>query len=715
MSMKIEEYTEEFIKDLRNDAAVFDTDTEDLFYDRTLELLEENEEFQDPVLFYFGKNGRRNRFMQINGYCFDETDKSLVLFIYDFVDSIKPGTLTNSQIDVLYKRLLSFLDEAVNGDIREYCDASDEVIPLAELLSQRLSIDESNPNPILKIRFYIITNKTLSNKVKKLKEADFNELPVELNVWHMERFLELEEARDTEPIRINIKEEFGVPGIPCIEGKVGDDLGYKAYIAIIPGKLLADIYISYGSKVLEGNVRAFLGTSGSKSVNSGIKRTIINEPSRFFTYNNGIATTASFANVENVDGQYMITELEDFQIINGGQTTASLAEAVLKKNNVLLEGIFVPMKLTVIEDRDSIEEDGIRFYDSMVEKIARYANSQNKVTAADFFSNNPFHVVMEQMSKKYLAPPVNDNPNPTGWYYERTKKKYNQEQMKMSKPERDKFARKYPKKQIIKKEQLAKYLYAIEGKPDLVAKGQNWVMKDFGVKINEVYKKNREQFNEFYFKKCVAATILYRTVDNYLEKLKKIPGAWYTVGGYKLDIVPYSIAKIISVIPKGYSINWMEIWQKQSLSSELMHEIEIVTKMTNDFICDSNGMIVTEYCKKHETWEAYLRVPYKLSEAFINTLVKESYVQERAEEAKKEQKENNSIRDSLQIVQKGSLYWKTMLQEAVKRNLVSYKDISLMKVAIDVETTGKMPTTLQTKAILKLEKKLSDAGIDVVL
>ena len=99
------------------------------------------------------------------------------------------------------------------------------------------------------------------------------------------------------------------PDIPCIKGEIGDNLGYNAYIAIIPGRLLADIYIEYGSKVLEGNVRAFLGTAGSKSVNSGIRRTIINEPDRFFTYNNGIATTAARISTSEKKGQLFITEI----------------------------------------------------------------------------------------------------------------------------------------------------------------------------------------------------------------------------------------------------------------------------------------------------------------------------------------------------------------------------------------------------------------------
>lgn len=268
---------------------------------------------------------------------------------------------------------------------------------------------------------------------------------------------------------------------------------YEAYIGIIPGKLLADIYIEYGSRVLEGNVRAFLGTKSAKGVNNGIKRTINNEPSNFFTYNNGIAITATEVSIESKNGQLYITGVTDLQIINGGQTTATLAEAVLKKTNPSLEGIYVPFKLTVISDREQENSEGILIYDQMIHDIARFANSQNKVTAADLFSNDPFHIWMEKASKRYLAPPVRYNI-PTGWYYERARKKYQQEQLKLKGDDLKRFLAKYPKKQIISKEQLAMYLTAIAGKPHLCSKGKNWVMKEYGAEIGEIYKKDKRSF-----------------------------------------------------------------------------------------------------------------------------------------------------------------------------------------------------------------------------
>lgn len=364
------------------------------------------------------------------------------------------------------------------------------------------------------------------------------------------------------------------------------------------------------------------------------------------------------------------------------------------------------MKITIIEDRDSTDINGIKHYDKMVQDISRYANSQNKVTAADFFSNSPFHIIMEQMSKKHMAPPVGGTPFPTGWYYERARKKYNQEQIKMTKAERERFAKKFPKKQIIKKELLAKYLYSIECKPDIVSRGSNWTMKDFGESINKAYVNNKAVFNEFYFKKCVASAIVFQTVDRMVQT-----APWYQKGGYKLNIVPYSIAKIISSIPNGKSVDWMRIWQSQSLYPSFVSEVEKVTKMTNDFIQDSKGIIVTEYCKRKETWEAYKGVQYSLSKEFIEDLTETEEIISQANSARKEQKEINDITLEVEVVNLGSKYWRELLDEGEKRGLLSYRDSSFLTVAAEMETTGKLPSQLQAKEIMAIRARLDKEGL----
>lgn len=746
-----QEYKQEFLDSLRADSAINGSDTQDEFLSCTLGMLEDFDEVQSPQKVGFGdKRCSGQHVMRIDAYAFDETDHSLELFINDFQDAYETGNLTGSRVDELYWLMYYFLNEVCNGNITKYFDDSDDALKIAALIKRRMNAIGDDPEQILKIRMFILTNKELSTDIlnrnlletkirktkgsktvkstKKIKKADFNGKPLEINIWNLERFYDKEKSFSSDPIVIDFRNDYSCDGIPCIKGNIGENLGYEAYIAIIPGKLLSEIYIEHGSKVLEGNVRAFLGTSGSKSVNSGIRRTINNEPDKFFTYNNGIATTAADVETEEKDGQLYITKIVDLQIINGGQTTASLAEAVLKKTNPELNGIFVPMKLTVIDDRETENEDGVRFYDQMVQNIAKYANSQNKVTAADLFSNDPFHIWMEKMSKKIFAPAIHYSV-PTGWYYERSRKRYEQEQFKLkSETDRKRFRAKYPKDQLITKEQLGMYLTTIKEQPNIVAKGKNFVIKEFNTIISQDYKTNKGCFNEFYFKKCICAAIIYRTVDNYLEShkdsAKRPTGFWYKAGGYKLDIVPYSIAKIIHSIPAGYTIDWNYIWNRQDLSPAFMHEIEIVTKMTNDFICDSHGVIVTEYCKRPETWVAYRdNVRYTPSEKFLSELMPESITKELEVASQKDQKDTNDLNYVTEIIKLGAGYWQRLLEEGTSRAALGYVEQNTLRQAVDFAYKGNIPcsasgkvparTMALAKSIYDVKDKLESLGIKI--
>ena len=745
------EYKQEILDSLRADSAINGSDTQDEFLSCTLGMLEDFDEVQSPQKVGFGdKRCSGQHVMRIDAYAFDETDHSLELFINDFQDTYETENLTGGKVDELYWRMYYFLDEVCNGKIANYFDDSDDALKIAALIKRRMNAIGDDPEQILKIRMFILTNKELSTDIlnrnlletkirktkgsktvkstKKIKKADFNGKPLEINIWNLERFYEKEKSFSSDPIVIDFRNDYSCDGIPCIKGNIGENLGYEAYIAIIPGKLLSEIYIEHGSKVLEGNVRAFLGTSGSKSVNSGIRRTINTEPDKFFTYNNGIATTAADVETEEKDGQLYITKIVDLQIINGGQTTASLAEAVLKKTNPELNGIFVPMKLTVIDDRETENEEGVRFYDQMVQNIAKYANSQNKVTAADLFSNDPFHIWMEKMSKKIFAPAIHYSV-PTGWYYERSRKRYEQEQFKLkSETDRKRFRAKYPKEQLITKEQLGMYLTTMKEQPNIVAKGKNFVIKEFNTIISQDYKTNKGCFNEFYFKKCICAAIIYRTVDNYLESHKdsarKPTGFWYKAGGYKLDIVPYTIAKIIHSIPAGFTLDWNYIWNRQDLSPAFMHEIEIVTKMTNDFICDSHGVIVTEYCKRPETWVAYRdNVGYAPSEKFLSELMPESVTKEQEVASQKDQKDTNDLNYVTEIIKLGAGYWQRLLEEGTSRAALGFVEQNTLRQAVDFARKGNIPcsasgkvparTMALAKSIYDVKDKLESLGIKI--
>lgn len=702
--MTLEEYRIGLLDELKQNASINQNTMDDEFLVSKLNLLEQVQELDSPNIYYFQRTGRANKIMQIDGYAFDDSEKSLSIIISDFAEDENPEPLINTKIETYVSRMVYFIEESVGEGITEYCDDSDEIIPISKDIRRRIQmkssasrIDES----IEKIKLYIITNRKLSNRVKKLKEKSVFDIGVDTHIFDIERFYEIElSGRETEPILIKIS-DYGHPeGVPCVLAEMREASDYDAYLGIIPGKLLSDIYYDHGSRLLEGNVRAFLSTRGN--VNKGIRATILKEPTRFFTYNNGIATTASRIKVENGNSGLRITEIEDFQIINGGQTTASLTSAAIKEKNSL-EGIYVPFKITVVKNEEE--------YEDIVSFIAKYANSQNKVTAADMFSNHRFHIQMEKMSEKILAPASNEIIHPTVWYYERSRGKYEQKMFKyLTKSERDKFQRKYPKTQVIKKEELAKYLNTINGYPHYVSKGAMKNMQEFAKFIDSMWVSNKDQINEHFFRRAVVSTIIFRQVDKLVYKMP-----WYEKGGYKANIVTYAIAKLISSLPKGYSIDYDRIWKNQNISSAFAREIEVLGSITQDFIIDSGGMIVTEYCKKEETWTKYKTIPYQISEELINELVDENIEYSKKTNAIKEERLENKVSAEIMVYNLGEEFYKNLLENARKYREFVPHDESMLKFAISMYSSNpKVPSAKQSKEILRIVKKFEDLGVILI-
>lgn len=696
LDTSFEEFRNEYLEDVRINAQIDGTMPDEFFFSDALEKLSSMGELVDPRIKPTQKRCRNNRIMSFDAYCFDESDKSVVLVSNDFKDTAD-ATLTKTEIDTIKARMLNFLQEAYDEKLGVYFDITDEMLAVGRDIGRRMKIDYvdiENDNSINQIKLYIITNKLLSEKVTSFRSEDFLGKKVELNVWSIKRFFDLyQSGRDREPIVIDT-EKYGVEGIPCIKAEMSGSLDYDAYLAIVPGQFLHNIYYEHGSRLLEGNVRSFLSNRGK--INKGIRETIRKEPTKFFTYNNGIACTAAKISLSE-DGRF-ITSMEDLQIINGGQTTASMTSAVLK-DKLPLDNIFIPMKLTVIKNDD---------YDTMIQNISRYANSQNPVKEADLFSNHPFHRTFETLSKKVAAPIYGDNVNNTFWYYERSRGKYEQEQLKfVRKSEKDAFFRKYPKSQVIKKEELAKYFTCGELlRPDIVSKGSAKCMSFFAEYIDEKYQKNPEYFNDEFYRMAICFVILFRTTDKIVNKSE-----WYNVGGYKLNIVPYTISKLIQSIPKGYCLDYDLIWKKQQLYPSLNAQIEKIARITNEFIQKSNGIIVTEYCKKEDTWKKYKDVSISLDKSFLDDLASKEIIESKIQSSIKEKKLEKDVNCMVEVYNLGSTYWTNLLAEGMKRHILSPTEMDLLKLAVAYADGKKFPSDKQAKLIWKIREKLDQAGV----
>lgn len=699
MEITYEEYKQECLDDIHLEAQIEGTTYDDRFLTDALDKLVVMGELMDPQPLCVNKRGRKNRIMSFDALAFDDSDKSVILISNEFKDSVT-DTLTMADLNKVQTRMLNFLEEAYDGTLEKYFDIYDDVLKMGKNIARRMRIDyvnAENDESIDKIKLIIITNQDISNSVKELPPFTFLNKKVGVSIWSTMRFFELyQSGREREPIIIRT-EKYGVDGLPCIKANMVDNIDYDAYLAIVPGEFLHKIYYDHGSHLLEGNVRAFLSNRGK--INKGIRNTIRTEPTKFFTYNNGIACTA--AKIKLSSDEHKITEIEDLQIINGGQTTASLTSAVLK-DKLPLDNIFVPMKMTVVKNDD---------YDTMIQNISKYANSQNTVTDADFFSNHPFHRRLAELSTRTPAPAKDGSLHGTYWYYERSRGKYEQEQFKLrKKSDVDNFKKKYPKNQVVKKEELAKYYTAAELlRPDRVSAGSQKVMKFFAEVIDKKYQACSEYFNAEFFKRCVCYTILYRETDRIVNKSE-----WYNVGGYKLNIVPYTISKIVSLLPTGYMLDFESIWRKQELYHSLRVEVNKIARITNEFIQNSNGVIVTEYCKKEETWKKYKNEPYTFSQKFISDLVPLSIANDQMKSEIKVEKFEKNLNIEVEIVKLGGPYWNGLIIEGLKRKILSPMEIDLLTIAASIGSLKpRIATPKQAKQIWKIRKKLENSGVFV--
>ena len=701
--MEINEYRIEFLNTIRNEASLDGNDVDDQFVNSALAQLEEMGELIDPYPFSCEMRGTNNRSLAFDAYGYDDADSSIVLLISDFQNTVEKTTLTNTRIDELHNKMRYFIEEAYHGNIRRYCDDSDPVIDIAKEFKKRIGINTLNTE-VLKFKFFIITNSVLSTQVKSLIKENLLDRPVELNLWTLERFFQAKLSNTFESILINCM-DYGVNGIQCLKANLGEANAYDSYMAIVPGKFLADLYLKHGSRLLEGNVRAFLSVRGK--VNKKIRETIIGKhPENFFTYNNGISVVAH--SIVLSPDKSKIISFNDFQIINGGQTTASLASALVKKEAGAdnFEKIYVPMKLTVLNVDNDMTEEEEAHSNEIIQQISKSANCQNPVSDADFFSNDPFHVIMETLSLKHLAPPVNGSPHQTIWYYERSKGRWEQEQMKMTDAQRAKYQAKSPKHQVVKKEKLAKCLNAVYMNPHTVCEGSANNMKAFANTIESIYEQSKDNINEVFFKRAIGAVILFDTADRIVNK-----APWYPRGGNKAQIVPYTIAKIIHSIPKGYEIDWRTIWQKQMLYPALVHQIEIVAEQTHRYLCDSEGVIVREYAKKSGTWKKY-RDNYSiyLTEDFTATLININESREDARAAAKARRFNSDIELEVEVFNKGYAYWMNFNKDLEKEKILSPGDRDFVKSIASYVSRGSLPTKAQIKRLLKVIHKAEDEG-----
>lgn len=692
----------EFLEELRQ-MVVRRASTENLvdtlaFVSEVAARMEEDPVFGEFTLAEHISQDSRGRQLKIHGFTeMDESDGTISLVIGRWVDESEPGPLMTTDVAQLRICLENFAAAALAGKPIAQMHESAEAYVLADTLHRRKS-------DLSCIRLHIFSNQVLTQRFKKEFRSHIGDIPTETHIWDLQRLTAVYGSdREREMVEIDLS-EFGAPGIPCIEASKAD--GLDSYLCVIDGNILADLFERYGSRLLEGNVRSFLGMKGN--VNKGIRKTIQDARHLFFAYNNGIAATAVAVRVEGGLGASRITGISDLQIVNGGQTTASILRA-RKQDRLPLDGVTVPMKLTVVARE--------RAHD-LIPRIAEYANTQNKVAIADFFANHPFHRKMEEISRRLLVPARAGVRVQSKWFYERSRGQYQNERLYLSKARKDAFDLEFPAKQVINKTELAKYDSTLDEKPHWVALGVQKNFIKFAGRFSpkgdrtetEHWEEISPEFGEAYYQRITAMAILWKVGENIVSSGK---GSWYK-GDYRPQIVAYAWALVFHTMRvDGREPNLARAWEMQATDESLDECYTRAAVLVQDALLDTpaGSSNVGEWAKKEACWQRVSGLKVDLGDARASWSVDKAEHRARGREARQQGAQDDGIARQTEIVTLArNGYWQALNGWDQLGRHVFGPERTLLRKAATADGAATLAMGKDWKKLLAIRKRCEDEG-----
>lgn len=576
---------DEFLEETRAEIAIQMSDgspfAELVFCEVVMQHLVEAGMTFEPVVCHFqGKVGNAN--LRLSGYAISDDADQLDLFVslYEGFETLTPvqdhGAMTAAQ------QCVRFLELCATGRLADKLDPSSDTHSLA------LTIREIYDG-LEQVRVFVLTDGVA--KSKSFKPRDVGGKSVRLEVMDIERlFRHRSEGKPRDELVIDFNEVSGSP-LPCVyvPGQSGD---YDYALTAIPGEALRFVYEKFGPRLLEANVRSFLSVK-AKGVNAGIQSTLRSTPERFMAFNNGIVLVADEMRLERAeDGSPGVVWLRGMQIVNGGQTTASIYFAKKKYPDTDLSKVRVPAKIIVMKEEDPTKEE------ALVSDISRYANSQNAVRQSDLSANKPFHVDVERLALSVYC------PDGVGrWFYERAAGSYNTLLSREgTTPARLRALKdSIPASRRITKTELAKYVMAWDVRPEIVSLGTQKCFDRFMAALGEAEAAGKPVVPDpIFFKALVAKALVFKAVHKTARPL---------VSAFLANVAAYTVAVVADTYGDVFDLE--KVWLRQGVSPQFLEQAALWAREVNDRLHETaNGRMISEWAKRPECREAMFSRPF---------------------------------------------------------------------------------------------------------
>jgi hypothetical protein len=677
---ELAEYHRELLAEVQRDADAMGMITTEAFLEKVSDILDEAGEVSSlSQAYHSGKHGVKS--IQVDAYAWDPTDDEgvLSLVICDFSLAEGLQSILKAEANKLLTRLVDFVVASRTREFREKLEETSNAFVISDLIARVWK-------QVRKIKLILITNRENRATTDAQPVGAIGGIPVTSNIWDISRLYRYESSGQTRgELIVDFAEEFGEP-IPVLKASY-DGAPLESYIAVIPGKQLAAIYDKWEARLLEANVRSFL--QARNKVNRGIRDTIRDAPSMFFSYNNGLTATAEGVEIADMGEGLFLMSATNFQIVNGGQTTASIHAA--RKQDELAD-VFVQMKLTVVPPHEA---------DEVVPLISQYANSQNKVNAADFFANHPFHIRMQQNSRQILSPAGDDNYRETKWFYERARGQYADERGRRSASDRKKFDAEFPKSQFFTKTDLAKFENSWRCKPHVVSLGAQKNFSDLAKAVGEEWSRSDAGFDETWFRRLIAKAIIFRNIERLVPHQP-----WYT-GGYRANIVTYAFAKLVhDAETRKKVVDLDNVWRLQRVPAILEKASLAAAQAANDIITSPPAGVrnLSEWAKKQACWSSLANRRVIYDTEFEDSLIDPDEARAAKRDDRRDRNAKTGIEAQREVIALGSQYWEQLIAFGQSIRKLSPKEAGILQACS--QTSVRPPSEAQCRAALSIADKL---------
>lgn len=578
---------EEFYRNFRSDINTVVSDrvnagegafpSEELvFAEMVMEHVAETGICEDPVVCHWnGKIG--NAKLRITGYSLSQDGSALDLFVTHFFGTEELNSLRDSEAVSTASEGVRFLFRAATGKLEERIDPSHPVRDLVATIRQ-------NWNEIDRIRVFVVTDGV--TKSKRFSNKEVNQKNVAIEAMDIERLFRHIDGKPRDEIAVSMEQSIGHL-LPCVH--VPDpDADYEYALTALPGQLIKDLYLRFGTRLLEANVRTYLGAK--RAVNKGIVETLRKEPEHFLAFNNGLVLVCDEAVFErSEDGSLGLSFLKGLQVVNGGQTTSSIYFASRDDRTIDLSHVMVPAKIIIL--KGPMDEARER----LINNVSRYANSQNAVKMSDLSANRPFHIQLEKLANETWCP-----DGATRWFYERAAGAYNVMLLRegTTPARRRKLKEMIPPRRKLSKNDVAKYYEAWRGKPNQVAMAGEKNFAAFMAALDEDPELVPIPLNVGWYKSLIAKVIVFKTTESMIktkEAKETFRQGWVNIATYVVSLVSDQF---------GDQIELEQIWMQQGVSVGMRQLLWDAAVQVNAKINQiAPGQQISEVAKKPNTWE----------------------------------------------------------------------------------------------------------------